>query len=64
MKYKNNYSDIDSKDFWEEVLVGRKIESINYDDRLHSLTLDNGETVYVSKPEAISVIVETENEET
>jgi hypothetical protein len=57
MKYKNSYFGSDDKPFWEEVLVGRKIESIHYDQQLYSLTLDNGEKVYVSRPDVVYVRV-------
>jgi hypothetical protein len=55
MKYKNKWFGRDDKAFWEEVLVDRKIVSINYAEQLYSLTLDSGEKVFVSRPDAIYV---------
>ena len=63
MKYKNSYFGSDDKLFWEEVLVGRKIESIHYDQQLYSLTLDNGEKVYAARSDAGYVrVVKVEEE--
>ena len=49
MKYKNEWkSNSKNVDFWTEVLVGRTIESISFDDTgVASLVLDSGEKVTV-----------------
>jgi hypothetical protein len=48
VKYKAEWKEQElNKEFWEEVLVGKKITSIDWGkDRIHGLKLDSGETIY------------------
>lgn len=49
VQYKNKWAPYSlNKEFWREVLVGRTITSVEFDDYgVSSIALDNGETVYV-----------------
>jgi len=39
-----------NEDFWNEVLVGRKIITVSYNDEgIDNFTLDNGEVIYIMK---------------
>jgi hypothetical protein len=48
-EYKNKWQPNSlNKEFWEEVLVGRKIKSLNLDTTgIKSFVLDNDEIIYV-----------------
>ena len=39
-----------NEDFWNEVLIGRKIITVSYNDEgIDNFTLDNGEVIYIMK---------------
>ncbi|HUU88084.1 MAG TPA: hypothetical protein VMX17_10070 [Candidatus Glassbacteria bacterium] len=39
-----------NEDFWNEVLVGRKIITVSYNDEgIDNFTLDNGEVIYLMR---------------
>ncbi len=48
-KYKASWKEFDlNTDFWTEVLVGRKIESLEWDEKgIKALVLDSGERVFL-----------------
>ena len=55
ISYKNKWKpNSENKEFWEEVLTNRKIESVGFvNGRVDSLKLDSGETVYITPPQVI-----------
>ena len=52
-KYKSEWKEFElNKDFWQEVLVGRTIKDVVFDDAgIKHLLLDSGEEVFVVKNE-------------
>ena len=61
ISYKNKWKpNSENKEFWEEVLTNRKIESVGFvNGRVDSLKLDSGETVYITPPQVIYIKEET-----
>lgn len=59
VKYKNEWKEYSiNKDFWKEVLVGRKITDVVFDDEgITSFHLDSGEETFLLKNDHIKSIL-------